>query len=111
MEFTRLSDRMMVTTQLQSKDIAEVAGAGFVGIMNNRPDGEEPGQPTSAELEAQAKQHGLAYWHVPILPGQMTETDVRDFAAALRTVEGSVVGFCRTGARATALWKAAQALS
>lgn len=111
MDFIRLSDRMVITPQLRSKDVAELGNAGFVGIMNNRPDGEEPGQPTSAELEAQARQHGLAYWHVPVVPGQMTETDVRDFAAALRTVEGPVLGFCRTGTRSTALWKAAQALS
>ncbi len=111
MEFTRLSERMVVTPQLQSKDIAEVAGAGFVGLMNNRPDGEEPGQLTSADLEAQVRQHGLTYWHVPIIPGQITETDVRDFAAALRTVEGPVLAFCRTGSRSTALWKAAEALS
>ncbi len=111
MDLTRLSDRMVVTPQLRTKDVAELASAGFVGLMNNRPDGEEPGQLTSADLEAQVRQHGLTYWHVPIVSGQMTETDVRNFAAALRTVEGSVVGFCRTGTRATALWKAGQALS
>lgn len=111
MDFTRLSDRMVVAAQLRAKDVAELASAGFVGIMNNRPDGEEPDQPSSSQLEAQARQYGLAYWHVPVVSGQMTDTEVRDFAAALRTVEGPVIGFCRTGTRSTALWNAAQALS
>ena len=103
MDFTRLSNRLVIAPQLGSQDIAELASSAFVGIINNRPDGEEPDQPTSAELEAQARRRGLAYWHVPIVPSQMTDTDVREFAVALREADGPVLAFCRTGNRSTAL--------
>ena len=111
MEFTRLSEQLATAPQVLPEDLREIAGSGFVGIVNNRPDDEAPDQPSSLELEAEAKRVGLAYWHVPVVPGAMTEREVQAFAAALREADGPVLAFCRTGNRSTALWKAAQALS
>jgi uncharacterized protein (TIGR01244 family) len=111
MNYTRLSDHLVVAPQVMPQDFGEIAGSGFVGIINNRPDGEEPGQPSSLELEAAARRHGLAYWYVPVVPGEPTERQARAFAAALQQADGPVLAFCRTGNRSTILWKAAQALS
>ena len=110
MELTRLSDQISVRPQILPQEISELAAAGFKGIINNRPDAEAPDQPSSAELEAEAKRHGLAYWHIPVVPGQATEEDARVFAAALCEADGPVVVFCRTGNRSTGLWKMAQQL-
>ncbi len=111
MEFTILSDKLAVAPQIKPEDLRKLAESGFVGIINNRPDAEAPDQPSSLELEAEAKRAGLAYWHVPVVPGSMTDRDVREFAAALAEAEGPVLAFCRTGNRSTALWKASQAVS
>jgi uncharacterized protein (TIGR01244 family) len=111
MDYTKLSDRVAMAAQVTPGDIPCLAASGFVGIINNRPDGEAPGQPCSLELETEARRHGLAYWHVPVVPGGMTEKDVRAFAAALDEAGGPVLAFCRTGNRSAGLWKAAQALS
>lgn len=111
MDCTRLSAQVAVTSQIGLDDLREIAASGFVGIINNRPDGEAPDQPGSLELEAQARLHGLAYWHVPVVPGAMTDREVRAFAAALRQARGPVLAFCRTGNRSTALWQASQATS
>ena len=110
MEFTRISDQLAAAPQVRPEDLGEIAAAGFVGIINNRPDAEAPDQPRSLELEAEARRVGLAYWHVPVVTGGMSDNDVRAFAAALREANGPVLAFCRTGNRSTALWKAAQAL-
>ena len=110
MELTRLSDEISVRTQVLPQEISELAAAGFKGIINNRPDAEAPDQPSSAELEAEAKRHGLAYWHIPVVPGKATDKDARVFAAAVREAEGPVVAFCRTGNRSTQLWKMTQQL-
>lgn len=111
MDYTKLSDRVAVAGQVKPQNVGEIARCGFAGIVNNRPDGEAPDQPTSLALEEEARRQGLAYWHVPITPGEMSEEDVRAFAAALDDADGLVLAFCRTGARSTNLWKAAQALS
>ena len=111
MNLTPLSPQISVRPQLLPHEIANVAAAGFKGIINNRPDGEGPDQPLSEELEAEAKRHGLAYWHIPVVPGQATEEDVREFTAALKAADGPVVAFCRTGNRSAGLWKSTQPTS
>ena len=111
MDITRLSDRLAVAPQIRPQDLGDVAAAGFVGIVNNRPDGEAPDQPSSFELETAARQHGLRYWHIPIVPGEMAEQHVRGLAAALEQAGGPLLAFCRTGNRSATLFKAAQALS
>lgn len=111
MNLTQLSPRLSVRPQLLPQEVADVAAAGFKGIINNRPDGEAPDQPRSEELEAEAKRQGLAYWHIPVVPGQATEEDARAFAAALHASAGPVVAFCRTGNRSSGLWKMTQQAS
>lgn len=108
MTLTRLSEKVSVRPQLLPHEVAELAAAGFKGIINNRPDKEAPEQPSSAELEAEAKRHGLSYSHIPIVPGQATQQDAEAFAAAVRQAGGPVVAFCRTGNRSTGLWKMSQ---
>ncbi|WP_106639598.1 TIGR01244 family sulfur transferase [Allosphingosinicella vermicomposti] len=108
MNYTRLSDQVAVAPQVQLEELREIASSGFAGIINNRPDGEAPEQPSSQELEAEAKRVGLAYWHIPVVPGEMTSKDVANFRAVLAAADGPVLAFCRTGNRSTALWKAAQ---
>lgn len=108
MDFNYLSPRLAITSQLRREDLRGIAASGFVGIINNRPDGEAPDQPSSLELEAEAKRLGLAYWHVPVVPGEMTAGQVAAFAAALGQANGPVLAFCRTGNRSAALWDAAQ---
>ncbi|MBU2342461.1 MAG: TIGR01244 family phosphatase [Alphaproteobacteria bacterium] len=110
MELNRISDRLTVSPQIAPEDIAALARDGFTGIINNRPEQETPEQPLSNELAAEASRHGLDYWHIPVVPGAMTDADVRAFAAALADAKGPVLAFCRTGKRASALWEAAQAL-
>ncbi|MGS1015899.1 TIGR01244 family sulfur transferase [Allosphingosinicella humi] len=111
MELTRLSDQLATAPQVRRENLREIAASGFVGVINNRPDAEAPDQPSSLELEVEAKRVGLAYWHVPVVPGAMTDKEVHAFAAALDEANGPVLAFCRTGNRSTALWKALQAVS
>lgn len=81
----------------------------FRTIINNRPDAEEPGQPSSAELEAAARELGLEYVHIPVIPGQYGEEQVEAFAKALADNPGAKLAFCRTGTRSASLWALSQA--
>lgn len=108
MTITQLNSQLSVRPQVLPHEIAEFAAAGFKGIINNRPDNEAPGQPASAQIAAEARRHGLSYWHIPIVPGQATEADARAFAEALRQADGPVLAFCRTGNRSTGLFKMSQ---
>ncbi len=91
--------------QLAVDDIDEAAASGIRLIVNNRPDGEEPGQPTSAEIEAAARAAGLDYRHIPIAGGFPPE-QVQAMAEAME--QGPILAFCRTGTRSTFLWALAR---
>ena len=105
----QISDRLSVSPQLSLADIDAAAVKGFRMIVNDRPDGEEAGQPTSAELAARADAAGLGYRHIPVVGGSIGDSDVAAFADALEQADGPVLGFCRTGTRSTTLWALGQA--
>jgi len=99
----RLDGTTLVAGQIRPR---EVAGLAVRILVNNRPDGEEPGQPSSAEMESAARAAGLDYRHIPIAGG-FSEADVEAMAEALD--QGPALAFCRSGTRSTWLWALARA--
>jgi len=104
-KITRLSSQVSVTGQISADDVAAIAEQGFRSIVNNRPDNESARQPTSDDIENAAKELGLAYEHIPVVSGAMTEQNLDDFMAACERLEGPILMFCRSGARCTMLWE------
>lgn len=89
--------------QLEPADMAEAAARGFALVINNRPDGEGPGQPGSAEMEAAARAAGLDYLHIPVVGGP-TPAQVEAVRAAVDEADGPVLAFCRSGTRSIVAW-------
>jgi sulfide:quinone oxidoreductase len=89
---------------LDRDDIEALARTGVRTIVNNRPDGEDPGQLPAAEARTLAEAHGVAYHHIPITAATLSRADVDAFAAVLDTAEQPVVVHCRSGTRSTLLW-------
>ena len=90
--------------RLDRADIEALATAGVRTIINNRPDGEDPGQLPAAEARRIAEAHGIAYHHIPITAATLSRADVDAFAAALRDAPVPVVAHCRSGTRSALLW-------
>jgi sulfide:quinone oxidoreductase len=107
-DIRKLTDRLSVAPFVPPAALKEGAGV-FGTIINNRPDGEEPGQPTSAEIETAAREFGMRYVHIPVVASQIGEEDVRAFCDAVDNGPGPVLAFCRTGTRSTMMWALAQA--
>jgi len=106
--FRRLDDHVLVSGQIAPEEVAEAATQGVTMIVNNRPDGEAPGQPTSAEIQAAAARAGMSYRHIPVAGG-LSPHQVQDMADALGASDGKVLAFCRSGTRSTYLWALARA--
>lgn len=98
-----------VCGQMDEATLAEAAASGFRAVICNRPDGEEPGQLPAADVAAAAGALGMAFVHIPVAPGTYSDADVDRMRAALDTLPGPVLGYCRTGTRAATLWALAQA--
>lgn len=100
----RIDDRISVAPQIEPEDVADIAAAGFVAIVNNRPDGESEDQPTGAEIEAAAQAAGLAYTAIPITHAGFSMNQVEAMNEALAAAQGPVLAFCRSGTRSCNLW-------
>lgn len=86
-----------------------IAAQGFAVIINNRPDGEAPGQPGGADVAAAAEAAGLAYHAIPVGQQGFAEAQVSAMRAALADAQGPVLAYCRSGTRSTCLWALAAA--
>jgi len=101
--FHPLDDTTLVGGQIWPDDIPAIAALGVTAIVNNRPDGEEPGQPANAEIEAAARAAGVDYRHIPVAGGFPPE-QVAAMAGAIEQTGGELLAFCRSGARSAHLW-------
>lgn len=109
MDLKRINDNVSVSGQIQPADVATLKAAGFVAIVNNRPDGESPDQPAGAEIEAAAKAAGLDYYAIPLGRDGVSADMVDKTKAVLEGSSGPVFCFCRSGTRSTTLWALSQA--
>lgn len=97
-----LAANVWAAPQIAIEDLAEIAGMGVRRIVNNRPDGEDAGQPSSADMQEAARAAGLDYVHAPVA-GMPGPDAVRAVAAALEAGE-PVLLYCRSGTRSTVAW-------
>ena len=95
----QLDDKVMVSGQVAPHEVAGLAEQGVTVLVNNRPDGEEPGQPLAGDIEDAAAAAGISYRFVPSLRG-IGPADVESMQEAIRAAEGGkMLAFCRSGTR------------
>ncbi len=109
-DFRRVTDDFSTAPQISVADVAEAARLGFKTIINNRPDGEDPSAPQSADIEAAAKAAGLGYVHIPVRGGP-GPAEVEAVKAVIDNAEGPVLAYCRSGTRSIVTWSIGQATS
>jgi len=102
----RLTDTIAVAGQIGPDQVPQIAAAGYKVLVNNRPDGEEPGQPDSVQIETAALAAGLEYHHLPVTAMNFPGPDVAQMATLFDDDTRPVFAFCRSGTRCTNLWVA-----
>ncbi|MBO6718239.1 MAG: TIGR01244 family phosphatase [Rhizobiaceae bacterium] len=107
MEIRQVAEAFAVSGQIAPADVAAIKAAGYRSIICNRPDNEEGAVPHE-QIEAAAKEAGLAFRYLPAISGQLTQANVDDTAKALGELEGPVFAYCRSGARSTNLYTMAK---
>lgn len=105
----KIDEQISVAPQIAPENIPLLAEQGFGLVINNRPDDEESGQPSSAEIRAAAEAAGLGYVAIPTVMGGMSSQQVEAMAKALGGAQGPVLAYCRSGTRSCNLWALAQA--
>ncbi|MBA4047127.1 MAG: TIGR01244 family phosphatase [Sphingomonas sp.] len=102
-----LDPNFAVAPQISPADVTDIARAGYRTIINNRPDGEQPGQPDGAAIRRVAETLGLGYVEIPITHAGFSHPQIDAMSTAM--ADGPVLAFCRSGTRSCMLWALASA--
>jgi len=111
LKVTTVSDRLTVSPQPGREDFASLAARGVKLVINNRPDGEDPGQMTASEGAELAAKNGMAYRHIPVRLPDLSAADIDAFSGALGGAIGPVHAHCRSGVRSATLWALSEVLA
>ncbi len=107
-QIVSLDENVFVSGQINPHDIEDLAARGIRLIVNNRPDGEDPNaQPAAADLEKEARRHGMDFVNIQFASSAVAPGHTAALAKILETASGPMLIFCRSGARSTTLWAAA----
>ncbi|HHZ08005.1 MAG TPA: TIGR01244 family phosphatase [Rhizobiales bacterium] len=99
----KIDDRCSISGQIGVDDVKAIAEAGFKAIVCSRPDNEQSGQPAFADIAREARKHGLAAAHIPV-SGFLTQSQAMRFRETMDAVDGPVLVYCLSGARAASLY-------
>lgn len=103
-----LTPSIYVSGQVDPSQLASLAAEfGIKRVISNRPDDEEPGQPTAGDMKQAAEAAGMGFLSAPMrgMPTPDTVEQVADFLDH----DGKTLLFCRSGMRSTIVWALASA--
>jgi sulfide:quinone oxidoreductase len=106
MKLMKIDDNFSTSPQINTGDLNEIKTAGFRSLICNRPDNEDGGaHPDHNLLESAAKELGLEFAYVPVVPGQINDAQIARFKLAIDKLPGPILGYCRLGIRSKVLYE------
>ena len=100
-----LTHTFSVAGQIQPEDVRALAQHGYRVIICNRPDNEEPNQPSMAAVAAACDLAGVQFVGYPVDALSFPGDDLDAMDEAMNGDE-KVLAYCRSGARSSNLWVA-----
>ncbi len=107
MEITLLNEHVAFGPQVMPELIAGLAEHGFEQLICNRPDNEEPHQPSIDSIRAAAEAHGIAVIYAPVGGTQLDQAILDSTREALDNNKKTLM-YCRSGMRSSVLWAMVQ---
>ena len=104
-----VNENTFISAQLKPDDILALERRGIQTIVDIRPDGEDAGQPSSAQLAKIAEGHKIHFHYIPVPHGTIPEEAVQQLQEVLAEPVGPAVLYCRTGRRAVRLFALVEA--
>ena len=95
-----------VAANVTAGDVPGLAGDGYAAVIAVAPDTDGVGE--SRDVREAAGRNGLAFSHIPVLAGLITDEQVAAFSQALDAAQGPVLAYCHSGLRAVLLWALAR---
>jgi uncharacterized protein (TIGR01244 family) len=105
MDLRPVTPTYSVAGQISVEDLAAIKAAGFQSIVCHRPDGEAADQPSFDSIKQAAEALGIEARHIPVGPMGVTAEAVREMVDAIEELPQPMLGYCRSGARSTAIYQ------
>lgn len=105
MDIRSVTPTYSVTGQIEVEDLAAIKAAGFQSIVCHRPDDEVADQPSFESIKQAASALGIETRHIPVGPMGVTADAVREMVDAIEEMPSPMLGYCRSGARSTAIYQ------
>lgn len=109
MDIRPLTPNYAVSPQIAPEDMGAIKAAGFVAVICNRPDGENPPHLQAAVMEQAARAAGLAFFDLPLTHQTMTPGNTTAQAEMIAASAGPVLAYCASGTRSSVIWSLGQA--
>lgn len=109
MDIRALTPTYAVSPQIAPEDLPTIKAAGYVTVIDNRPDAEIPGHLHTETMRAAVEGAGLRFVANPVIGGAITEDNVAMQRAAIEASEGPVFAYCASGNRSSVVWALAHA--
>lgn len=109
MDIRAITPDYAVSPQIEPGDLPAIKAAGYVTVIDNRPDGEIPPHLHTAEMRKSAEALGLVFVANPVIGGQLTMENVVAQGAAIAASTGPVFAYCASGNRSSIVWALANA--
>ncbi|EJF84983.1 TIGR01244 family sulfur transferase [Bartonella rattimassiliensis] len=107
MNFQQIEPDIFIGAQISIEDIKTLAQAGFKTIICNRPDNEEPHQPSFSSIKTVANEYGIEAYHIPISPPTIEKSDIETMQTILKTASFPLFAYCYRGTRSLHLYRLA----
>lgn len=105
MDIRKINDEYSVVGQITVEDLDDIVAMGFKSVVCHRPDGEVDDQPTFDAIQQAALKRGLELRHIPVGHTGIGPEQVHEFVDALDEMARPMLGYCRSGARSTAIYQ------
>jgi uncharacterized protein (TIGR01244 family) len=109
MDIRPLTPDYAVSPQIDIGDLPAIKAAGYVMVIDNRPDGEIPPHLHTAQMRKAAEAIGLVFVANPVIGGRLTMQNVSAQAEAMAAANGPVFAYCASGNRCSIVWALTQA--
>ena len=109
MDIRAITPDYAVSPQIEPGDLPAIKAAGYVTVIDNRPDAEIPPHLHTGEVRRAAEALGLVFVANPVIGGQLTMDNVTAQGAAITGSAGPVLAYCASGNRSSIVWALANA--
>ena len=104
MDIRPITPAYAVSPQIDPADIPAIKAAGYVAIINNRPDMEIPPEFQTDAMAAAADAAGLKFYANPVTHATLNMDMVATQMAAAEDAGGPVLAYCASGTRSSIVW-------